>query len=408
MERAILHIDMDAFYAAIEQRDHPEWRGKPVIVGSLPGKRGVVSTCSYEARRYGVHSAMSSREAFERCPEGIFVRPRMAHYAAVSREVFSIFHAFTPLVEGLSVDEAFLDVSSVRRLFGAPCEIARQIKARIREEIGLTCSVGIAANKSLAKIASEEKKPDGLFEVPSQPQAMLAWLGRKSLRVLWGVGPKCADALELIGLKTVRDLQSVNPETLRKTVTPALAEHLLALAFGKDPRPVQTEHPDKSYSREHTYPEDTLDVDDLRRQLWLIAQDVGRRLREAGHWARTARLKIRYTGFRTVTRQQTFSAPVCDDFALRDAAWRLLDAHLESGTPVRLIGFGADQLTDSPSPYDADDLFATLSGEAHPRAKEEQISHTLDALRQRFGTAITDAFQLASSDPTKRPRGDSP
>ena len=394
MERAILHIDMDAFFAAIEQRDHPEWRGKPVIVGSPPDRRGVVSTCSYEARRFGVHSAMSSREAYERCPEGIFVKPRMAHYAEVSRAVFEIFNAFTPFVEGLSVDEAFLDVTGVRRLFGEPVEIARQIKARIADEVGLTCSVGIATNKSLAKIASEEKKPNGLFEVPRETQAMLSWLGQKSIKVLWGVGPKCAAILAQVGITTVRDLQSVNPQTLGTLLTPTLAEHLLALAFGKDVRPVQTEQVDKSYSREHTYPEDTLDTEALRRQLLFIAQDVGLRLREAGVWARTARLKIRYAGFRTVTRQLTFSAPVCDDFALRDAAWKLLDAHLEAGIPVRLIGFGADNLTSSPSPYDEDDLFANLASEAHPRAKEERLSRTLDTLRARFGTTITDALNL--------------
>lgn len=394
MERAILHIDMDAFYAAIEQRDHPEWRGKPVIVGSPPTQRGVVSTCSYEARRFGVHSAMASREAFTRCPEGIFVRPRMEHYVAVSQQIFKIFDHFTPLVEGLSVDEAFLDVTGVQRLFGAPMDIAQQIKQRILNEVGLTCSVGIATNKSLAKIASEERKPNGLFEVPHERAAMLAWLGQKPLKVLWGVGPKCAEALAKIGLKTVRDLQSVNPCELQRVVTPTIAEHLLALAFGKDLRLVQSEHVDKSYSREFTYVEDTLDVDDLKRQLLWITQDVGRRLREAGVWARTARIKIRYAGFRTVTRQVTFQTPVCDDFALRDAAWKLLDQHLEQAIPVRLIGFGADNLISTPSPYGPGDLFEQCLDASSSRAKEEQLSHTLDALRKRFGDTITDAMNL--------------
>ncbi|MBR4318102.1 MAG: DNA polymerase IV, partial [Kiritimatiellae bacterium] len=270
-----MHIDMDAFYASIEQRDHPELRGKPVIVGSRASQRGVVSTCSYEARRFGVHSAMPMRQALECCPEGIVVPPRMAHYEAVSRAVFAIFESYTPLVEGLSVDEAFLDVTGVRRLWGTPREIALALKQRIAQELGLTCSVGIAPNKSLAKIASEEKKPDGLFEVPSDPTALLAWLGKKSLRVLWGVGPKCAAALAQIGLKTVRDLQSVNPERLRQVVTPALADHLLALAFGRDERPVLVYTPDKSYSREHTYPEDVQDAEVLRKELLWIVQDVG-------------------------------------------------------------------------------------------------------------------------------------
>lgn len=398
MERSILHVDMDAFYAAIEQRDHPEWRGKPVIVGSPPDKRGVVSTCSYEARRFGVRSAMSSREAFERCPEGIFVKPRMAHYVTVSQSVFAIFNEITPLVEGVSVDEAFLDVTHVQRLWGTPIVIAQKIKMRILKELGLTCSVGIASNKSLAKIASEENKPNGLFEVPREQQAMLAWLGQKPLKVLWGVGPKCVAILEQAGLKRVRDLQSANPGSLVQILTPLLTEHLLALAFGKDVRPVVTKPIEKSYSREHTYPEDTLDLEDLRRQLWEIAKDVGRRLRAAGLWARTARLKIRYSGFRTVTRQQTLVFPICDDFALRDIAWKLFDVHVEPNIPVRLIGFGAENLTDSPLSCDEDDLFSNQVDCAHPRMKEETLSHTLDALRSRFGDAITDAMHLSSAD----------
>ncbi|MBR6802613.1 MAG: DNA polymerase IV [Kiritimatiellae bacterium] len=394
MERAILHIDMDAFFASVEQQDHPQWRGKPVIVGALPGQRGVVSTCSYEARGFGVHSAMPSAKAVMCCPEGIFVKPRMTRYVEVSRAVFAIFSTYTPLVEGLSVDEAFLDVSHVQRLFGTPREIAQTIKRRIREELGLTCSVGIARNKSLAKIASEERKPDGLFEVPEDQVAMLSWLGKKPLRVLWGVGPKCAEVLERHSLKTVRDLQAVELKRLEEWLTPALAAHLHTLAFGKDARPLVMHQPDKSYSREHTYPEDILDRETMRYDLLHIAQDVGRRLREAGLWAKTGRLKIRYTGFRTVTRQVTFPWPLCDDFALRDAAWKLLDAYLEPEIPVRLIGFGVEHLTDSPSPYDADDLFATLSGEAHPRQRQETISKTMDQLRKRYGNAIRDASSV--------------
>lgn len=394
MERAILHIDMDAFFASVEQHDHPEWRGQPVIVGSPPTQRGVVSTCSYEARRFGVHSAMPSKKAYERCPNGIFVRPRMARYAEVSRAVFAIFADYTPMVEGVSVDEAFLDVSGVQRLFGAPREIAFAIKARIFQELGLTCSVGIAPNKSLAKIASEEKKPNGCFEVPHDRVAMLTWLGQKPLRALWGVGPKCAEVLAQHGLKSVRDLQCCDPAQLHRILTPALAEHLLALAMGADERPVMPFVPDKSYSREHTYAEDVLDVVLLKRDLLWIAQDVGRRLREAGIWARTGRIKIRYAGFRTVTRQMTFDAPLCDDFALRDVAWKLLDAYLERDMPVRLIGFGVDNLTASPSPFGEEDLFANQTVEMRPRLRHETLSKTLDQLRNRFGGVIQDAITL--------------
>lgn len=380
MERAILHVDMDAFYASVEQHDHPEWKGLPVIVGAPPDARGVVSTCSYEARRFGVRSAMPSRQAYALCPQGIYVRPRMRRYQEVSAAVFRIFGDFTPLVEGLSVDEAFLDVSGVRRLFGAPEAVARRVKARILSELGLTCSVGVAPNKFLAKLASEERKPDGLFVVPHAPQALLSWLGAKDIRALWGVGPKLADTLRHAGLGTVRDLQCVAPTRLRALVTPAQAEHLLAIAFGRDTRPVETEHEEKSLSREHTYPEDTLNRETLRRDLRALAEDVGRRLRRHGLWARTGRLKLRYAGFRTVTRQASFPTPVCDDFALRDLAWALLDRHLEPDTPVRLIGFGAENLTDSPTPPPSDDLFANAAA-PHPRERLERLCRTLDALR---------------------------
>ncbi len=379
---------MDAFFAAVEQHDHPEWRGKPVIVGAPPDKRGVVSTCSYEARRYGVHSAMPSRLAYEKCPQGIFVKPRMARYQEVSDSIFRIFGAYSPLVEGLSVDEAFLDVTGVRRLFGTPEEIARKIKAQILSETGLTCSIGIAPNKFLAKLASEERKPDGLFVVPREETALLTWLGSKPVRALWGVGPALAGALESYGICSVRDLQCVALDRLRRITTPLLADHLHAIAFGRDSRPVTTEHEEKSFSREHTYPEDTLDREALRVELRRIAEDVGRRLREAHLWAKTGRLKIRYAGFRTVTRQAPFQVPVCDDIALREMAWTLLERHLESETPVRLIGFGADNLVDSPATLDEDDLFARLPSAAHPREKEERLAHTLDALRARFPHAL--------------------
>lgn len=381
----ILHVDMDAFFAAVEQRDHPEWRGKPVIVGAPPDKRGVVSTCSYEARAFGVHSAMPSRQAYEKCPQGIFVRPRMARYKAVSEAVFAIFAHFTPLVEPLSIDEAFLDVTGVRRLFGPPEAIADEIKARILAQVGLTCSVGVAPNKFLAKLASEERKPNGLFVVPADPRAILSWLAAKPLRALWGVGPKLAATLRAAGLTTVRDLQSSDPERLRALVGPTLADHLMAIAFGRDSRPVETGREEKSLSREHTYPDDTLDRETLRRDVRAIAEDVGRRLRALGLRARTARLKIRYAGFRTVTRQMPFPTPVCDDFALRDAACALLARHLEPNTPVRLLGFGVDNLTDSATDLPADDLFATLT--PPPRQRQERLSRTLDALRARFGKA---------------------
>lgn len=388
MTRVILHIDMDAFFAAVEQHDHPEWKGKPVIVGSPPDRRGVVSTCSYEARVFGIHSAMPSQRAGQLCPDGIYVRPRMDRYQEVSRRIFEIFHDSAPVVEGLSVDEAFLDITGMERLKGSPKAIAEEIKARILQETGLTCSIGIAPNKFLAKLASEENKPDGLFEVPKDPAALIHWLGQKPIRALWGVGPALAAQLAALGLQTVADLQRVNPETLTAASTPLIARHLLAIAFGRDERPVNPEREDKSYSKEHTYLQDTADREVLQRDLRRLSEIVGRRLREAGVWARTAKIKIRYADFHTVTRQMPFPVPSCDDIALREAARQLLERNLLPNIPVRLIGFGAEHLTASPQTVPEDDLFSQVSTFAHPRAKEERLSHTLDALRKRYGSAI--------------------
>lgn len=385
--RVILHVDMDAFFASVEQVDHPEWQGKPVIVGSDPKQRGVVSTCSYEARNYGVHSAMPSRQAFELCPEGIFVRPRMQRYQTASNAVFQIFEQFTPDIEALSIDEAFLDVTGSLRLFGDGLSIAKQIQTQIYEALGLTCSIGIAPNKFLAKLASEEKKPNGIFSVPLDQTHLLAWLGKKSIRDLWGVGPKLATLLESHNIKTIRDIQCCNPETLASWTTPLLAHHLTEISFGRDNRNVTTEHEEKSFSREHTYTQDTLDDETLRQELRWIAEDVGRRLREHNLWARTGKIKIRYTGFRTVTRQATFPQPICDDQALREMAWELLAQNLESDIPVRLIGFGVENFVANPTD-ETDDLFAHYAHPSLTRERQERLSHTLDKIRKRYKNQI--------------------
>lgn len=387
IQRVILHVDMDAFFASIEQVDHPEWRGKPIIVGSDPNQRGVVSTCSYEARRFGVHSAMPSRQAFELCPEGIFVRPRMHRYQTVSHAVFKIFEQFTPNIEALSIDEAFLDITGSLRLFGNAKSIAKQIQHDIYKTLGLTCSIGIAPNKFLAKLASEENKPNGIFSVPLDQVQLLAWLGKKSIRDLWGVGPKLATLLEAHNIKTIRDIQSCNPKTLATWTSPLLANHLTEISFGRDYREVTIEHEEKSFSREHTYTQDTLDYETLRQELRWIAEDVGHRLREHHLWARTGKIKIRYVGFRTVTRQATFALPVCDNQALREMAWKLLEQHLERDIPVRLIGFGVENFVENPI-HETDDLFTHFSHQTLTRERQERLSHTLDKIRKRYKNQI--------------------
>jgi DNA polymerase-4 len=306
----------------------------------------------------------------------------MMHYQAISEAVFKIFERYTPDIEPLSIDEAFLDLTHAQRLFGSGQAIAKQLQAAIFNELHLTCSIGIAPNKFLAKLASEEQKPNGCFCVPLEPTQCLAWLGKKTIRQLWGVGPKLAEQLEAHGLFTVRDIQYCDPHRLAEWTTPRLAHHLTEIAFGRDHRLVISEHEEKSFSREHTYNVDTTNYDILKKDLRWIAEDVANRLRSHHLWARVGRLKIRYAGFRTVTRQKIFPTPVCDNQALRDMAWALLESHLEPNMPVRLIGFGAEDF------YDAPLAEATLFSEAHPRLRQEKLSHTLDQLRKRYKDQI--------------------
>ncbi len=373
---------MDAFFAAIEQRDHPEWRGKPVIIGAGPHERGVVSTCSYEARVFGVRSAMPSREAYTRCPHGIFVAPRMRGYSAVSKEVFAIFERFTPLIEPVSVDEAFLDVSGVGQLFGKPEEIAAAIRAAIQNELRLTASIGVAHNKFLAKLASDEKKPDGLFVVPEAEAEIARWLAPKKVGALMGVGPATVAELAKIGIHRVSDLQNADRKRLAAQLTPDLAEHLAALAFGHDDRPLELEQEEKSISREVTFSEDCTDRNALRQTLLSIADDVGFRLRKSGKFAQTARLKLRWKDFKTITRQCPFGEAVMDDFTLRHTALALF-ARETLIAPVRLIGFGVTGL--SPLRDETPDLFAAQDADHALREKYERLSKTADELRRKLG-----------------------
>jgi nucleotidyltransferase/DNA polymerase involved in DNA repair len=251
--RVFLHVDMDAFYASVEQRDHPEYRGKPVVVGCPPDQRGVVATASYEARTFGIHSAMPSREAGQRCPHAIFLPPDMPRYEMVSAQVFEIFGRYTPFVEGLSIDEAFLDVTGSLRLYGPGEEIARRIKADILSELALTCSVGVAPNKFLAKLGSEYRKPDGLTVLPFDPKAIIAFLRPLPVTRLWGVGKVTRQAFDRAALHTIGDVQDAPLALLQGVVGPHNAAHLRALAFGDDPARSNSMSARKSISREHTF-----------------------------------------------------------------------------------------------------------------------------------------------------------
>jgi DNA polymerase IV len=343
LTRAILHVDMDAFYASVEQRDRPELRGRPVIVGADPKGghgRGVVSTASYEARRFGVASAMPISEAYRRCPHGAYVPVDMAKYAAVSHEVMAIFERFTDLVEPVSIDEAFLDVTGSGRVHGSPETIAGALKQAIRESTRLTASVGVATSKLVAKIASDMRKPDGLVLVPAGTEA--AFLAPLPVRRLWGVGPKTEERLLALGVHTIGDI--VAQEVILRRRLGDGAETLARLGRGEDERPVLSEHEAaKSIGHEHTFDQDTADMADLRRTLLTICDAVARRLREQAVRGRTITLKYRTEGFDTFTRAETLPRSTDSGDALFAVAWRLFTG-IHRDRRVRLLGVYASSL----------------------------------------------------------------
>lgn len=378
----ILHVDMDAFFAAVEQREHPEWRGKPVIVGAGPHERGVVSTASYEARKFGVHSAMPSREAYRLCPHGIFTPGNHSLYSKVSAQIFDIFYRFTPFVEGLSCDEAFLDVYGSYKLFGSAYEIGEKIRKAIREELQLTASVGVATNKFLAKLASDMNKPDGITEVPTHPREIQRFLAPLSVRSIFGVGGMLAKELVRIGIRTIGDLQNVPLPTLISLLGENTALHLHSLAFGLDEREVVNERIEKSISREYTFGVDETNVEVIRQILLELSSDVGQQLRVANKYATTVKMKLRWSDFKTITRQRTLPFAICDDFSIRDAALDLL-MQQNLSNPVRLIGIGVSGLLDEPNPQNPQlTLFADPANERTEQTlKKERLSKTLDKLR---------------------------
>ena len=369
---------MDAFFASVELLHHPEWRGKPVIVGSGPHERGVVSTCSYEARKFGVHSAMPSRTAYEKCPHGIFVRPHMELYAAVSAKAFEVFEHYTPYVEGVSIDEAFLDITGSIHLFGSARALGEALRREIRETCGVTCSVGIAANRLLAKIGSEQNKPDGLTLMPTEPAAVAGFLAPKPIGILWGIGRKTAEILRPYGIVTCGNLQQLPLEQLATILgSREAAQALQGHAFGRSDDTVRWEaEPEQSVSREHTFKIDEYDREKIRATLLDLVTDVGHRFRKEKRWARTARLKLRDAAFRTITRQAPFDAPARDDISFREKALELFDR--ERFGAIRLIGFGVANLQDTPD-ANGPSLFA-LPEDAR-REKRERLSAALDALR---------------------------
>jgi DNA polymerase-4 len=384
--RAVVHVDMDAFYAAVEQRDRPELRGRPVIVGADPRGRGVVSAASYEARVFGVRSAMPISRAWRLCPHGVYLPVDMTKYARVSGEIMAILGDFSPLVEPVSVDEAFVDLTGTQSLWGPPAEAVRRIKSRIREETGLTASAGLAANKFVAKVASDLEKPDGLVVVA--PGGEAAFLAPLPIERLWGVGKATARELAALGVVTIGQLQAIPPRVLAARLGPH-GPDLLALAHGRDERPVEPFSPPKSMGAEETFERDCRDLARLQETLRGQAERVARELRAGRLAACRVTLKLRWADFRTLTRSHT-GDPTQDGLELYRRAATLL-AREPLAQPVRLIGVSA----------------STFRPEAHgqlplldPAAvRREQLARAVDRITGRFGrSAILPARLIERSE----------
>lgn len=393
--RAIAHVDLDQFYAAVEVLDFPELRGKPVIVGGMPGKRGVVSTASYEARTFGVHSAMPSSQAARLCPQAIWRKPRMARYAELSRQIRAVFARFTDQIEPLSLDEAFLDLTGSQRLFGPAETIALRIKDEILKETGLVASVGLAENKFLAKIASDLRKPDAFVMVPNGPGEAERFLAPMPLRRLWGVGPKTCERLENLGLKTIGDVARAERAYLVRRLGEHAADHLQALSRGKDVREVAVAERPKSVGRENTFAEDLRDRGVMRRELLFFAEDVSQRLRAQGLTCQGVTLKVRLGDFTTFTRAATFEEATDLSEPLFAMASRLLDEKVDfGGQGVRLLGIAATKLAgkgESPQ---------SLFPDEHA-SRRRRAAQAVDKLRERFGDdAVTRGRLLEGREET--------
>jgi DNA polymerase IV len=385
--RAILHIDMDAFYASVEEQDRPELKGRPLIVGGTSG-RGVVAAASYAVRRFGVRSAMPMREALRRCPHAVCVQPRMARYKEVSERVFAIFHEFTPLVEGLSLDEAFLDVTGSRQLLGGAESIGAEIRRRIRAQTGLTASVGIAPNKLLAKIASDLNKPDGMCSIDAENLRDI--LDPLPVERLFGVGPRTLPAVHAAGIRSFGDLRRAGDDVLGRL----FGKHgktMRERASGLDDRPVEPDREEKSISAEETYPTDIRELARLMVELQRLADRAASRLRKQTLAAGRVSVKIRRGDFTTFTRQRAVGPPTQDTVVVSAAARGLLEewSAAHPNAPVRLLGVALGNLRTLQQP----DLFANVP------AAGSRLDAVVDGIRDRFGTAVLTRASLLPRGP---------
>lgn len=380
LPRQIIHLDMDAFYASVEMLDNPALKGTPVIVGGS-SKRGVVSAASYEARTFGIHSAMPMAHAVRLCPNGNFLPVRMARYQEISDRIFSIYHRFTPLVEPLSLDEAFLDVTGSATLFGEAADLAGKIRKIVFRETGLTVSAGVASSKLVAKIASDCNKPDGLTTVPAGREN--EFLAPLAIGKLWGVGKTSRNNLKMLGVQTIGDLRRLSKDLLERRFGKHGGSLYLA-ARGIDNRPVQPARASKSIGQEETFMNDLLDPADIHRQLLDLADKVARRLRRHGATGRTITLKVTYSDFVKITRSKTLATPTDDGQEIFHNSKQLLGKTAAGNRPVRLLGISLSQLQGAEEGYQIP-LFA----EHTDMMKRRQINRAIDTIQTRFGqTAI--------------------
>ena len=372
LEPTILHVDMDAFFASVTERDHPELKGKAVVIGA--GVRGVVTSANYEARKFGIKAAMPVGKAQRLAPHAIFIPPDHKRYSEVSEHIMEIFHSFTPLVEPISLDEAFLDVTKARRLLGDGREIATAIRAKVEEQEGITCSVGIASSKFIAKLASQRCKPNGMLEIPTD--RVLTFLHPLPVSALWGVGPKTNEALERLGLHTVGDIAQTPPQTLIRALGQAAGESLYELAWGRDDRDVIPEEPDKSISAAETFDRDIDDPEIIAKEILRMCERASSRMRERSLFAKTITLKIRFADFTTINRSKTLPLPIDTTHEIYEVAKGLYEGLSIERARIRLVGVSLDNLhTDTHEQL-------VLGGR---ESSWRELQEGIDAAKARFG-----------------------
>jgi DNA polymerase-4 len=379
-QTVFFHVDLDAFYASVEQLDNPKLSGKAVVVGAQPGHRGVVSACSYEARRYGVRSAMPISEARRRCPHAVFLPVRMSRYKEVSHNVMQLFGAFSPVVQQISVDEAFLDMTGTTRVLGEPRTAAARLKERVQEETGLTISVGIGASRYIAKLASAFGKPDGLYEVPHGEEEQFVSQLRPS--DLWGVGRKTLSRLEGLGVDSVQKLKRMRPEELRGFFGEAAGTFLYRVSRGQDPGIYQGEAHSHSVSNETTFEADVTDADAIAAALLELSHSVMFRVIAGGSVSNTVAVKFRHEDFRTRSAQRTFQRPIASAEQLYECARDLLFSKWDRKTALRLVGVGLQNVREQESSGEQAELF-----EEDRHARERKVEEAILGLQRKYGTA---------------------